>query len=217
MGISPYILLQKYIILLLGTVCRKFAPYFGKFLATTFERMAKFFCRLVEDMDRSPIENNTRPTLRGTSTCFRGYPGGSKVPTTYPPPTLYLFLFLLISERSELIEVREQRARSSSLRAVRTVKACEGYCMVHFLQVFGSDYVILLVCSKYSQTFDYVLLGNLSPVGRKLPYYVLQVALFLRHKPFFLCALLVCRGCWQGLENGFGQGLVWFAERVSLC
>ena len=36
-------------------------------------------------MDRSPIENNTRPTLRGTSTCFRGSPGGWKAPTTYPP------------------------------------------------------------------------------------------------------------------------------------
>ena len=41
-------------------------------------------------MHRSPIENNPRPTLRGTSTCFRGSPGGWKVPTTYPPPTLCL-------------------------------------------------------------------------------------------------------------------------------
>ena len=41
-------------------------------------------------MDRSPIENNSRPTLRGTSTCFRGSPGGWKVPTTYPPYPLFI-------------------------------------------------------------------------------------------------------------------------------
>lgn len=86
MGFSPYILLQKYIILLLGTVCRKFDPCFGKFLGTTFERMAKFFCRLVEDMDRSPIENNPRPTLRGTSTCFTGAPGGVRRCGQRTPP-----------------------------------------------------------------------------------------------------------------------------------
>ena len=46
-------------------------------------------------MDRSPIENNPRPTLRGTSTCFRGSPGGWKVPTTYPPlPFIYLHRYL---------------------------------------------------------------------------------------------------------------------------
>ena len=41
-------------------------------------------------MDRSPIENNSRPTLRGTSTCFRGSPGGFNRPTTYPPLRLLL-------------------------------------------------------------------------------------------------------------------------------
>ena len=85
--------------------------------------------------------------------------------------------------------------------------------MVHFLQVFGSDYVILLVCSKYSQTFYYVLLGNLSPVSRKLLYYVLSVTLLLRRKLFYLCALLVCRGFGQGLGHGFGQG---FGVRIYL-
>ena len=49
-----------------------------------------FYFVSLERMDRSPIENNSRPTLRGTSTCFRGSPGGSKVPTTYPPlPFIY--------------------------------------------------------------------------------------------------------------------------------
>ena len=80
MGFSPYILLQKYIILLLGQYRQKFYP-------TSF---LKILGKRLERMDRSPIENNTRPTLRGTSTCFRGSPGGWKVPTTYPPLRLLL-------------------------------------------------------------------------------------------------------------------------------
>ena len=52
----------------------------------------KFLERRLERMDRSPIENNPRPTLRGTSTCFRGSPGGWKVPTTYPPYPLFILV-----------------------------------------------------------------------------------------------------------------------------
>ena len=66
--------------LLLGQYRQKFYP----------QPLSKFLERRLERMERSPIENNPRPTLRGTSTCFRGSPGGSKVPTTYPPPTLCL-------------------------------------------------------------------------------------------------------------------------------
>ena len=79
MGFSPYILLQKYIMLLLGHYRQKFYP----------PPPLKVFGRRLERMDRSPIENNPRPTLRGTSTCFRGSPGGWKVPTTYPPYPLF--------------------------------------------------------------------------------------------------------------------------------
>ena len=59
-----------------GSTVKSFTPpsFFLKILQKRFD------C-----MDRSPIENNSRPTLRGTSTCFRGSPGGWKVPTTYPP------------------------------------------------------------------------------------------------------------------------------------
>ena len=54
-----------------------------------------FYFVSLERMDRSPIENNTRPTLRGTSTCFRGSPGGFNRPTTYPPlPFVYLHRYL---------------------------------------------------------------------------------------------------------------------------
>ena len=68
-----------------------------------------FYFVSLERMDRSPIENNTRPTLRGTSTCFRGSPGGWKVPTTYPPYPLFILVPL------------------SSLRAVKTLMVCRGY------------------------------------------------------------------------------------------
>ena len=163
-------------------------------------------------MDRSPIENNTRPTLRGTSTCFRGSPGGWKVPTTYPPLPFICSLFPLISERSELVEVREQRAHSSSLRAVKTLLVCRGYCVVHFLQVFGSDYVILLVCSKYSQTFDYVRQVTFLPLVESF------LIMFYRLVCSFVTNLLfVCfnglQRLEQGLENGFGQG---FGLRIYL-
>lgn len=78
-------------------------------------------------MDRSPIENNTRPTLRGTSTCFRGSPGGSKVPTTYPPYPLFI--------------------------------------LVHLFATCGKN---------FNGMQRYIgLIGNLSPVGRKLLYHVL--------------------------------------------
>ena len=50
-----------------------------------------FYFVSLERMDRSPIENNTRPTLRGTSTCFRGSPRGLEGADNIPPPTLYLF------------------------------------------------------------------------------------------------------------------------------
>ena len=121
--------------LLLGQYRQKFYPCFEKFLRTTFERM-----------HRSPIENNTRPTLRGTSTCFRGSPGGLEGADNIPPPTLYLFFGTLI--------------------------------------LFAS-------CGKdFTGLQRYVgLIGNLSPVGRKLLYCVLQVGLFLRHKPFYLCTV----------------------------
>ena len=124
-------------------------PYLEKFLGTTFERM-----------DRSPIENNPRPTLRGTSTCFRGSPGGSKVPTTYPPYPLFYSSALL----------------SSSLRAVRTLTVCRGCCS---------------------------LLGNLSPAGRKLLYYV--PCWF-----FFWCGStwLEWDRCCAGLVQGFVTRLV---------
>ena len=55
-----------------------------------------FYFVSLERMDRSPIENNPRPTLRGTSTCFRGSPGGFNRPTTYPPLPFVLFFGTLI-------------------------------------------------------------------------------------------------------------------------
>ena len=61
--------------------------------------------------------------------------------------------------------------------------------MVHFLQVFGSDYVVLLVCSKYSQTFYYVLLGNLP----------------LRGSFLIMCFAGLQRVWGRGLEHGFSQ------------
>ena len=50
-----------------------------KSFTTTPHTFLKVFCRLVEDMDRSPMKNNPRPTLRGTSTYFRGSPGVERV------------------------------------------------------------------------------------------------------------------------------------------
>ena len=70
-------------------------------------------------MDRSPIENNTRPTLRGTSTCFRGSPGGWKVQTTYPP-TLCLMcrhLFALAWADAKGTGDAEEKAVTFRLRA----------------------------------------------------------------------------------------------------
>ena len=61
-----------------GSTVKSFIPSFLKILGK------RLGC-----MERSPIENNPRPTLRGTSTCFRGSPGGWKVPTTYPPYPLF--------------------------------------------------------------------------------------------------------------------------------
>ena len=77
--------------LLLGQYRQKFyPPPFESFSSEGLnvwkqEGYNYFYFVSLERMDRSPIENNTRPTLRGTSTCFRGSPGGWKVPTTYPP------------------------------------------------------------------------------------------------------------------------------------
>ena len=71
-------------------------------------------------MDRSPIENNPRPTLRGTSTCFRGSPGGWKVPTTYPPPTssaLHRHLFALAWAGARVTGDAEEKAVTFRLRA----------------------------------------------------------------------------------------------------
>ena len=77
--------------------------------------------------------------------------------------------------------------------------------MVHFLQVFGSDYVVLLVCSKYSQTFDYVLLGNLAPSSQA--FLLCFIGWFVpSSQTFYLCASTVCKRLEQGLENGVGQG-----------
>ena len=73
----------------------------------------KFLERRLERMDRSPIENNSRPTLRGTSTCFRGPPGGSKVPPTYPPPTsftLHRHLFALAWADARVTGDAEEKA-----------------------------------------------------------------------------------------------------------
>ena len=56
----------------------------------------KVLGKRLEHMDRSPIENNSRPTLRGTSTCFRGSPGGFNRPTTYPLPYLIYFAPVLV-------------------------------------------------------------------------------------------------------------------------
>ena len=52
--------------------------------------LLKFFCRLVEDMDRSPMKNNPRPTLRGTSTYLRGSPGVERVRERSPLPPLII-------------------------------------------------------------------------------------------------------------------------------
>ena len=80
--------------------------------------------------------------------------------------------------------------------------------MVHFLQVFGSDYVVLLVCSKYSQTFDYVLLCNLPLRGS---FFIM----FYRLVCSFVASLLFV--CFVGLQRvlvGFGERftcVLWFA------
>ena len=70
-------------------------------------------------MDRSPIENNPRPTLRGTSTCFRGSPGGWKVPTTYPPTSsaLHRHLFALAWADARVTGDAEEKAVTFRLRA----------------------------------------------------------------------------------------------------
>ena len=149
-------------------------------------------------MNRSPIENNPRPTLRGTSTCFRGSPGGSKVPTTYPPYPLFYSSVLL----------------SSSLRAVRTVKACEGYCK-------------WCTSSKYSEVI--MSFCWFAPSIRKPFIMFCQVTFLPLVESFFImCYRLVCSfvtnlficvlqrfaECFeQGLENGFGQG---FGVRIYL-
>ena len=120
--------------LLLGQYRQKFYPPFEKFLGEG----------LVVCIGH---QQKTIPALRSEEQVpVLGVPPGVGRCRQHTPPTLYLFLFPLISERSELIEVREQRAHSSSLRAVKTLTVCRGYCS---------------------------LLGNLSPVGRKLPYHVL--------------------------------------------
>ena len=117
MGFSPYILLQKYIILLLRQYRQKFYP-------PTFESFWNEGLNVWIGHQQKTI-----PALRSEEQVpALGVPPGVRRCRQHTPPTLYLFLFPLISERSELIEVREQRAHSSSLRAVRTVKACEGYC-----------------------------------------------------------------------------------------
>ena len=152
MGFSPYILLQKYIILLLGQYRQKFYPYFGK------------FCR------RSLVvwighQQKTIPALRSEEQVpALGVPPGVRRCRQHTPPTLCLFLF------------------HTELRAVRTVKACEGYCK-------------WCTSSKYSQTFDCVR----------------QVALLLRRKPFICVLQRFAEGLGHGLEHGFGQGVLWFA------
>lgn len=140
MGFSPYILLQKYIILLLGQYRQKLYPpplqnFLGKALVVWIGHQQK-----------------TIPALRSEEQVpALGVPPGVGRCRQHTPPTIYLFLF------------------HTELRAVRTLTVCRGYCS---------------------------LLGNLSPVGRKLSY---------------LCALLVCRGFWTGVGAGVGQGFVWFA------
>ena len=70
-------------------------------------------------MDRSPIENNPRPTLRGTSTCFRGAPGGWKVPTTYPPYPLFNAPALVCSGLGGCQGYRRCRGESGNLSLER--------------------------------------------------------------------------------------------------
>ena len=135
MGFSPYILLQKYIILLLGWYRQKFYPTPP---LKNFGTKAWLYGQVTNRKQFPPYAQRNKYLPQGFP---RGFEGADNIP---PLPFIYS-LFPLISERSELIEVREQRAHSSSLRAVRTLTVCRGCCS---------------------------LLGNLSPVGRKLPYYV---------------------------------------------
>ena len=146
-------------------------------------------------MDRSPIENNSRPTLRGTSTCFRGSPGGWKVPTTYLPYPL--FILVPTYQRTQWVDWGARVA--STFLFASCGKDFTG--LQRYIGLIGS-------LAPSSQALLLCLIGNLPQAEASL---LCVIGWFApSSQTFYLCASTVCRGFRAGFGTRLWSGF-WFA------
>ena len=142
------------------------------------------------------MRNNTRPTLRGTSTCFRGSPGGWKVQTTPPPLRLaypHRHLFALAWADARVTGDAEEKAVTFRLGA----KALD---CIHKVGSDKRSHWFYTNGWLARQAFDYIHPAQFISVRKSVS------------------PSRGAGGLEQGFAEGFGQGLEhWFAGVCVAC